>query len=200
MKLPVMLVTLLLSHALPAVDAREQLDRFASDLNSLSAGFDQFTIDAGGRMVDEVAGRLYFLAPDRFRWDYDDPFPQLIVADGEQLWHYDESLEQVTVRAQPAPSDSPLMVLTRPELLDRFYRIEPTDQPGLIEFRPLEPDAEFEWARLRFEEGIPVSLDLVDRFGQTTRIALIDLERNPLLDPDLFRFEPPEGVDVLEGL
>lgn len=200
MKLPVMLVTLLLSHALPAVDAREQLDRFASDLNSLSAGFDQFTIDAGGRMVDEVAGRLYYLAPDRFRWDYDDPFPQLIVADGEQLWHYDESLEQVTVRAQPAPSDSPLMVLTRPELLDRFYRIEPTDEPELIEFRPLEPDAEFEWARLRFEEGIPVSLDLVDRFGQTTRIALIDLERNPLLDPDLFRFEPPEGVDVLEGL
>lgn len=194
------LPALLLSLPVMAADARDQLERFADGLESLSAGFDQFTVDADGRIVEEAAGRLYFLAPNRFRWDYADPFPQVIVADGDQLWHYDESLEQVTVREQPAPFDSPLMVLTRPDLLDRFYRIEPADVPDEIEFQPLEPDAEFERARLRFTGGLPAELDLVDRFGQHTRIALHELDRNPELDPELFRFVPPPGVDVLEGL
>ena len=180
-------------------DARDRLDRFAADLSSLSADFTQLTLDENDWPADQSQGRLYFQHPDRFRWSYGDPFPQEMVADGERLWHYDESLEQVTVREQPPAAESPLLVLTRPELLDRFYRIEESDDEHVLTFRPLTDDGEFELASLFFVADTPAALELRDRFGQLTRIELHDLIRNPTLDPALFEFIVPPDVDVLEG-
>lgn len=177
---------------------RAQLDLFAADLDTLSGQFEQITIDASGRRVEEAGGEFYFARPDRFRWNYGEPFPQEIVADGEQLWHYDESLEQVTVRPQPDAAQSPLLVLTRPELLDRFYRITASDV-DLIEFEPLDSNAEIERGRLYFRAGLPERLELEDSFGQLTRLLLRDLQRNPELSDELFDFQVPDGVDLLEG-
>jgi len=189
--------------SLPAVaqpDARALLDDFARGLDSLSAEFSQITVDGSDEVVEESRGRMYFQAPDLIRWDYLEPFPQVIVADGEQLWHYDESLEQVTVRPQPAPGDSPMLVLTRPELLEKFYRILPSDRPDQLRFEPLADQAEIEMARLTFRDGKPATLDIFDPFGQSTRLTLTDIVRNPDIDPSVFEFEVPEGADVLEGL
>ncbi|MDT8438704.1 MAG: outer membrane lipoprotein chaperone LolA [Wenzhouxiangellaceae bacterium] len=183
-----------------AEDARAALETFAEDLTSLQAKFRQITVNAGGEAVEESHGRMWFQAPDRFRWDYLEPFPQLIVGDGAQLWHYDEALEQVTVRPQPAADESPMFVLLRPELLDRFYRIVPSGEPDRLRFEPLAEQAEIQLARLNFRDGQPTSLDIFDAFGQSTRLELEDLIRNPELDPALFEFTPPPGVDVLEGL
>lgn len=196
--LPVLVVSLFTVPAL--ADARQQLDAFAAGLQTLSARFEQTTRDDTGRVVDETSGTLVYSAPNRFRWDYLEPFPQLLLADGEQLWHYDESLEQVTVQPQPAPEDSPMMVLTDPGLLDRFYAIEPGRSPEILVLRPLSEDSDFESARLYFLRGLPERLELVDNFGQRTILLLSDIERNPELDEALFGFEVPEGVDVLESM
>jgi outer membrane lipoprotein carrier protein len=181
-------------------DVREQLERFADGLNSLSGAFRQVIVDQDGFVLEESHGTLKFLAPDRFRWDYSEPFPQQLVADGENLWHFDESLDQVTVRAQPDAAESPLLVLTRPDLLDRFYRVEWSGRDDELHFSPRDENSDFERASLRFEDGTPVMLQLVDRVvGQTTRLELTDVLRNPDLNDADFRFEPPPGVDVLEG-
>jgi len=193
-------VCLVLCWALAAADPRERLDRFAAGLDSLSGTFHQVIFDEDGFIVEESHGTLKFMAPDRFRWDYAEPFPQQLVADGERLWHFDESLDQVTVRDQPDAAESPLLVLTRPELLDRFYRIEASGRDDELHFAPRDEGGDFERASLRFENDTPVLLLLVDRLvGQTTRLELSDIRRNPELDPADFRFEPPPGVDVLEG-
>jgi len=202
-RLPGMLV--LAAWLLPAgvaaqPDARVLLDEFARGLDSLTADFTQITVDGADEVVEESSGRLYFQAPDRIRWDYLEPFPQQIVADGEQLWHYDEALEQVTVRPQPAPENSPMLVLTRPELLGEFYRILPSDRPDQLRFEPLAEQSDIEMARLTFRHGTPKTLDLFDPFGQSTRLTLDNIERNPDIDPGVFEFEVPEGADVLEGL
>ena len=186
------------AHAQP--DSRALLDDFARNLNSLQAEFSQVTIDASDEVVEESSGRMYFQRPDLIRWDYLEPFPQVIVADGEQLWHYDESLDQVTVRSQPAPGESPMLVLTRPELLEKFYRILPSDRPDQLRFEPLAEQAEIEMARLTFRDGKPATLDLFDAFGQSTRLTLSEIRRNPDIDPSVFEFEVPEDADVLEGL
>lgn len=190
----------LLSPCLAAQQAaRAQLDRFADELETLSGQFAQTTLDPDGFVSEASTGDIFFSAPDRFRWRYLEPFPQELVADGEFLWHYDESLEQVTQQDQPSASDSPLLVLTQPDLLDSFYAINETGDPDVIEFRPLANEAEFERARLYFADGAPVALEFNDNFGQTTRIDLFDLIRNPELDPELFSFVPPPGADVLQG-
>lgn len=180
-------------------DPRAMLDQFAEGLESLTGSFSQVTLENGGRILDESEGQLYYLAPDRFRWSYETPFPQELVADGEKLWHYDESLDQVTVRDQPPAAESPLMVLTQPELLDRFYRIEASDEAHVLRFRPLADEGDFEQASLTFIDGEPAALELIDAFGQLTRLELFDLERNAEVDPAMFNFVVPPGVDVLEG-
>ncbi|MGY6588257.1 MAG: outer membrane lipoprotein carrier protein LolA [Wenzhouxiangella sp.] len=180
-------------------DARAQLDAFSQGLETIRARFSQMTLDPDGLVIDSAEGAMVFQAPDRFRWSYEEPFPMEIVADGEQLWHYDEALDQVTVREQPAAGESPLMVLTQPELLDRFYRIEESGRREVLRFRPLSDEVEFEFATLEFYQGEPVMLELLDRFQQITRLELIDLERNPELEADLFEFEVPDGADVLQG-
>lgn len=206
LSLPAVLAAALVAIALAPLgvhaqaDSRALLDEFARDLASLSADFTQITVDSREDVVEESAGEMRFASPDRIRWDYLEPFPQVIVADGEQLWHYDEALEQVTVRPQPAPEESPMLVLTRPDLLETFYRILPSGDPNVLRFEPLSDEAGIEMARLTFVDGQPSTLDLFDPFGQSTRLTLMNIERNPRLDPDEFSFEVPDGVDVLEGL
>lgn len=195
-----LLVCLLMGSTLAVADAREQLDRFAEGLEALSGAFRQVILDEDGFVLEESSGTLKFLAPDRFRWDYAEPFPQQLVADGERLWHFDEALDQVTVRDQPDAAESPLLVLTRPDLLDRFYRVESSGSQNVLHFVPLDDGGDFERGSLIFEDGLPVLLELVDRLvGQTTQLELIDLHRNPELDEHEFRFVPPPGVDILEG-
>lgn len=195
-----LMICLILGWTLAQADPRERLERFADGLNSLSGSFLQTIVDEDGFIVEESRGTLKFLAPDRFRWDYTEPFPQQLIADGARLWHFDESLDQVTVRDQPEAAESPLLVLTRPELLDRFYRIEASGRDDELQFVPLEDHGDFERAVLIFQNDTPRLLVLVDRLvGQTTQLELIDLQRNPALDASEFEFEPPDGVDVLEG-
>jgi len=181
-----------------AQDGRAQLDAFAEGLETLSGKFEQVTVDAEGRITEESSGQLYLSRPDRFRWSYGEPFPQEIVADGERLWHYDVSLEQVTVREQPSAAESPLLVLTRPALLDRFYRVTASG-PGMIQFEPLDDSTDVVQGTLYLREGLPQQLELEDSFGQITRLRLFELKRNPRLEPGLFEFSVPEGVDLLEG-
>jgi outer membrane lipoprotein carrier protein len=40
-------------------------------------------------------------------------------------------------------------------------------------------------------------MELVDHFGQTTKLRFSNVERNPALDASRFRFTPPPGTDVL---
>jgi outer membrane lipoprotein carrier protein len=42
-------------------------------------------------------------------------------------------------------------------------------------------------------------LQVTDNFGQRTFIRLSNLERNPKLAAELFRFTPPAGADVVGG-
>jgi chaperone LolA len=66
----------------------------------LQAQFKQYELIEDGRKVDENSGSVWMQSPDLFRWHYKTPYEQLIVADGEQVWVYDEDLQQVTVKSQ----------------------------------------------------------------------------------------------------
>jgi outer membrane lipoprotein carrier protein len=40
-------------------------------------------------------------------------------------------------------------------------------------------------------------MELHDSFGQLTQLTFDTFERNPPIDPALFRFSPPPGADVI---
>ncbi len=180
---------------------RAALEAFTTDLERFGADFEQVIISADGAIMEEGAGEVWMQRPNRFRWSYLGEFPELIVADGESIWMYDESLEQVTVREQgELGGDSPLLVIMDLSLLDeRFTVTELGTVTGLhlVELIARDPEAQFERLVLGFEEDRLQRLVLEDAFGLRTELRFTKLRRNPDIPEGHFDFEPPEGVDLI---
>lgn len=67
-----------------------------------------------------------------------------------------------------------------------------------LEATPKAADANFASIRMAFNaQSELVVMELRDVFGHTTVLRFSDILRNPPLPPALFKFEPPQGVDVL---
>ncbi len=175
--------------------------RYFQDLQSLRADFVQRVFDEHAQIIQTSSGQMLMQKPGKFRWDYQTPAEQIIVADGERLWAYDVGLEQVTVRKlDTALSSTPLALLSGTAPLDETFTIGPVRQrDGLdwYELTPRQPQPEFRLLRVVFKGDRLVSLELEDGFGQRTRLDFQKLERNPVLDPALLKFTPPPGVDVV---
>ena len=63
--------------------------------------------------------------------------------------------------------------------------------------KPREQNSGFESVRMGFNAGGLQAMELKDQFGQTTWLRFSHLVRNPKVDPQSFRFDPPKGADVL---
>ena len=147
-------------------------------------------------------GRMAIARPGRFRWDYDAPLEQIIVSDGERVWIYDVELEQVTARRLgDALGRTPAILLAGDGDVEDAYRVEDLGAEGPLAWVALTPrsdDSHFAAIRIGFESERLRMLELVDGFGQTTRITLHQAEENPQPDAARFAFVPPDGVDVID--
>ncbi len=184
-----------------AAEATDSLRRFFSEIQSYNARFSQVVLDESLNTIQESSGTLWIARPDRFRWDYDVPFKQQIVADGSRIWVYDKELKQVTVRPLTGGlGDTPAMLLAGRGKLDENFTIKSLGAQGKLEWAQLTPkrkDGGFEEIRIGFERGRLRMLEMVDSFGQTTRVTLHAPRENAKIDAAKFSFTPPKGVDVV---
>lgn len=196
-------VALLVAGPAPAADdAVARVAAYLAGVRTLSAQFVQVVRDREGRITERATGSLSIARPDRFRWDYREPYQQLIVADGRRLWLYDTDLQQVTVRGLEAGLGStPAMLLSGAGQLDESFASITVERDGELSWSRLKPkasDSDFESVSLAFgRQGELVAMELADKLGQTTRIEFTGLLRNSRLDDALFRFTPPAGADVI---
>jgi len=204
LNLILMLVTNLLTSAVFANSsgpARSELERFASGLDRFQAEFTQTVKSQDGRVQDQTRGEVWLQSPDKLRWVYTGEFPETIVADGSNIWIYDESLQQVTVKPQSdQATDSPLMILVDVSQLDRQFQVtELGDFEGmlLLELKSLDDESEFERILLGLDSNGIRMMAMEDAFGQRTEIYFENMLKNPPADPQLFEFTPPEGADVV---
>jgi outer membrane lipoprotein carrier protein len=180
------------------------LDRFQAYLKSIqsaSANFDQEVYDKTGKLVQESHGSFVLQRPGKFRWSYAKPHPQVIVGDGERVWIHDQDLNQVTVRKiARAIGASPAALLAGSAEIEKSFEFsEAGTKEGLewLEARPRDKEAGFERVRLGLSADGVEAMELLDNFGQTTRLRFMNVIRNPRIDSNTFRFTPPKGADVL---
>ena len=198
------LLTGLLLWALCLPGARAEnptlVQQFFSDLQTLQADFDQQVVDSNNRLVQSSQGRMWIMRPGRFRWDYETPYRQQLVADGERLWSYDEDLEQVTVQAAAEVlTATPAMLLSGNQPLDDVFIIEASGTES-VQLTPKSEDSNVTGLQLYFANGLLQRIEAQDTFGNTTAFTFSNLKRNPELQPGLFHFEPPAGADVVGEL
>jgi outer membrane lipoprotein carrier protein len=187
------------AQAGPASDAFAQ---YVKGFTTLKARFVQ-TVYTGGDSLEVSEGEVYLARPDRFRWDYSQPYAQSIISDGSTLWIYDQDLEQVTRSTlDKSPDTTPVLLLGSGEDPALHFDLEELGRHGDYDWLSLAPkvaDQMYEAIRLGFDsDGLRI-MELQDNLGLTTRLQFSDELRDLELSPELFEFDLPPGVDVVEA-
>jgi outer membrane lipoprotein carrier protein len=200
------------SPAKAASGGIESLEKFVKGTQSGRAVFTQ-VVTAPARegqlpRTKTSSGTFEFLRPNRFRFVYTKPFEQRIVADGQTLWLHDLDLNQVTARklGQVLSGTPAAVIAAAADLKDLqadFTLNAMPEQDGLqwVEATPKRPDGQLQSIRVGFKttaQGSELAtLDILDSFGQRSRMTFTQFEVNPALPASTFRFTPPAGADVI---
>lgn len=183
-------------------DAVARIDAYLAGVRTLSASFVQVVRGRDGQISSRATGTLSIARPDRFRWDYVQPYQQVIVADGKRLWLYDADLDQVTVRPLASGLGStPAMLLSGTGSVAEGFTAGPVERDGDWTWCRLLPKgrgSDFESVSLGFDpKGRLVAMQLADKLGQRTELVFSDVVLNSAIAASTFRFEPPKGADVI---
>jgi outer membrane lipoprotein carrier protein len=191
-----------LASSVAEARAIDSLKSFIQNIRTVRAEFAQTVLDRNARVVQKGNGVMQFERPGKFRWIYEKPYEQLIVGDGARIWFYDHDLNQVTVRKLDAAiGSSPAALLAGSGNIESEFNLEEIGLQGdteWLEARPKAKESTFEWVRLGFTPtGVLKAMELHDHFGQTTVLIFAGLQQNAKLAPELFKFNPPAGADVI---
>ena len=191
------------SSAVMASDV-EDLSAKLQSHQRLSAKFQQYSLGEGSAREEVSEGVLWLEGSEKFRWETEKPFPQVIVSDGLSLWVYDPDLEQVTRRPLgEGEVMTPARVLGGSlSQLKSYFDVTLIDAGAsntLYELKPLQAEqAEFKRLRMLFTEDRLAELLIEDTLGQRSLIMLTDITFPESFDATFFHFEPPIGVDLIE--
>jgi outer membrane lipoprotein carrier protein len=205
-------------------DATALLHRFESRYraaHTLQASFFEQYFD-NGKVLRSEAGTAYFRRPGKMRWQYQSPEPNLYVIDGKWSWFYVPTDHTVTRIRSKGSSDlrTPFALLAGEMKVDRICKTvametnaKPIDPRGiLLRCHLRNPDngtpapaqnASGESSLVLFELD-PVSGELLrvvvsDPGGVQVEFRFARWLFDPPLNDQLFRFDPPRGVAIVDG-
>jgi outer membrane lipoprotein carrier protein len=202
--LAVCLATPALGRADDLKTALSRLQERYENTKTFTAEFRQIVESPTLAGTIESRGKLAFEKPNRMRWDYDPPDRQIIVGDGENLWIYQPDEKQVIKAplSEAFQARTPVSFLGGLGHVDRdFDATLERDEPARWLVRLVsKTDKGFGTLRLAVRKGDAAIEEarITDTLGTTTRLVLTGEKRNVTLEPTLFRFTPPPGVDVVK--
>jgi len=197
-------VFLLLGASVLSIDAfadSSRLESFVQNTTTFTAEFEQTLYDADSSPLQNSTGTIQLKRPGRFVWQYETPNKQLLLSDGENLWLYDQDLEQVTVSAlEDKVGGTPLVILMGTRPLDQEFTIKTLGAAEGIDWFELIPrtsSADFESLFVGINELGLAAMELRDNFGQATQIVFSNMRPDVAIADSQFVFNVPQGVDVI---
>ncbi|MES2069797.1 MAG: outer membrane lipoprotein chaperone LolA [Pseudomonadota bacterium] len=192
--------------SLPAyASGMEQFKSFVANTKSARGEFSQQIVkmvDGQPKVSKTSTGTFQFARPGKFIWTYVKPYEQVLQADGDKLFIYDKDLNQVTIKKLgDALGSSPAAILFGSSDLEKNFSLkEVGPKQGLEWFEaiPKTKDTSFDHIGIGMKDGAPVALELRDSFGQVSLITLKNVEKNPAMKADQFKFVVPAGADIFQ--
>ena len=179
----------------------DRINAYLRDLTSLKSNFTQVTFNADHSRMMEARGTFYLQRPGRFRWEYAAPNRQVIVADGKRVYLHDLELDQVSHQSQSkALAGTPALLLADGGPIEAHFTAEPlesSDGRDWVELTPKDKDTEVVRIEIGFGGKDLDSMIMTDSFGQETRLDFSGTQRNPKLDPGLFKVDEKAVQDFL---
>jgi outer membrane lipoprotein carrier protein len=175
------------------------LARLRASYSSMDALRAEFTQEVGGARLE---GTL-LLQGDRYRIETPD---QVLVTDGATAWAYSKDDRQVLINdaVEDVTAFSPSAFFTRyPDRFDVQVTGSETvsgARHDVLRLTPRDSGAQVREVTLyvRATDSIPTRVRVVDGNGTTLVFDLRNIERNPRLPADAFRFVPPAGAEVVD--
>jgi outer membrane lipoprotein carrier protein len=180
----------------------DDLHHFVTNFQSARGSFVQ-SVTAPSKKVTQSTGDFVFARPGKFRWTYQKPYNQVLVADGKTLTVYDADLNQATVRKLgDALGATPAAILFGDNRLENNFDLKelpPSDGLDWVEATPKSHDTTFSSIDIGFRSGQLAAMKIADALGQTTRLEFSDVVSNGAVAADTFHFVPPKGADILNN-
>jgi outer membrane lipoprotein carrier protein len=196
------------SGSLPLAELVARVQARFDQTPRLHARFQQETRLQGFEQAQRGEGQVWILRPGMMRWDYTKPERQTIIANGETLWIYSPEDRQV-IRDRVTESlraRTPALFLAGgARLTDLFAVTGPSVQPSgedrllRLELRPQEERFQVSQVQLGIDPHTYLvrQVTLIDPLGNVTTMSFADIDTEGAVDPSLFQFEVPAGVDVV---
>lgn len=178
-------------------------------IRDLKADFEQESQSAsfaGQPLMDSApkTGQVVFAKPGKMRWTYAEPDPSVVVSDGRTLWIYDvegASVTRLEVTAGYLSGAALQFLLGDGRILDEFD-VRATSCSKSQVTLDLLPKSDASYERLglvaRRDTGDIDSTSVVDLFGNRTEIRFLEVEVNRSPAASVFRFDVPDGVEVID--
>ena len=181
------------------VEARYNVPGFTAD-------FDQESILKAMAVTDTASGRLMVRQPGKMRWEYLVPDPQTIITDGKELWVYRPQENQVLVGKAPSffGEGKGAGFLSNIKTVRKNFQLslEPATDPNRFRLKLVPNKSSVELMAVELDI-VKKTYDLVrittfNVYGDETRIELKNVSFDDPPPEGLFRFDVPEGADVLQ--
>jgi len=207
----------------PAKQLADRLNAHYRKVQTLQAVFlERYSEGNGSARVE--SGTVFFRRPGQMRWEYEAPEEKLFLSDGKRVWFYvpaDRAVTRVPIK-ESADWRTPLALLTGKANLSRLCsRIDLVEgapaAPGNQVLRCLPKGEKREAASPEpgslsaSEDFTEVLLEVASATGELSRIQIrqpggVELEyrfgswkQNVRLPEELFRFQVPPGVAIVDG-
>lgn len=182
-------------------DAVDTLKAFIRDVKTGRAQFTQTVTSPDGAKKKVSSGYFEFWRPNRFRFVYEKPFQQVIVADGQKVWIFDADLNQASSRKfSSALGATPAALLAGGSLDKDFELTSLPAKDGLdwVLATPKQKDSAFKSVRVGFRGKDLAAVEIVDAFDQHSLLQFSQFISGVHFATDAFHFTPPAGADVIE--
>lgn len=199
------LLFLLINSCFAAESAEKLLEIQLNGLKSLQANFQQTIRAADDRVLQESSGTMALQRPGKFRWKVNKPNKQLIIANNNKLWVYDEDLAQVTIQPVSKTHNTPAFLLSddNHDLLRKFSVTQIKEENATRKsflLQPKQKDSMFSSLQLVFKQDKLYQIIMTDGLGQITTITLTAIKINPTFSSEQFILRVPAGVEVINQI
>jgi outer membrane lipoprotein carrier protein len=166
----------------------------------------QQTYSMQGRRPRTESGELFLRKPGRMRWQYDSPKGKLFLSDGKQVYLYSPEFNRVQ-RSRVRESEdmrTPLaLLLGKLDFWRDFDRFEARPEGADTRLKAKPKSDQAPYTEVEFVVNPANEIKYLRIVGQDNSIMEFRFAREKLNRPlaeTLFRFTPPPGVEVVEGV
>lgn len=193
-------IVLILFSSTVFADAAQNLQQKLKTIKTMKASFNQ-VVSSKTRQISRTSGTMALSRPGKFRWQTNSPHPQIVVADGSNLWIYDKDLEQATVKKQSGNVGGMAGVFLSgsSDQIVKSFKIREIANGSKQTYELVRKSSKgsFLKVKLDFAGSSLTGMEFFDQLGQRTSVRLSDVKINSALNSSLFKFTPPKGVDVV---